>query len=129
METNLNETLEFKKYLDESDLNNLDFIKSLINKEKLIDLYISDTSFLNGKYRITITYKNIDYYLNNKKSKQITYSIASDKYKVFFNIYTQLYTIIKAKKFGDLETYDYMLKNLYYYNKANLKLIINILDF
>lgn len=129
METNLNETLEFKKYLDESDLNNLDFIKSLINREKLTDLYISDTSFLNGKYRITITYKNIDYYLNNKKSKQITYSIASDKYKVFFNIYTQIYTIIKAKKFNDLETYDYMLKNLYYYNKPNLKLIINILDF
>ena len=129
METNLNKTLEFKKYLDERDLNNLDFIKSIIDREKLIDLYISDTSFLNGKYRITITYKNIDYYLNNKKSKQITYSIASDKYKVFFNIYTQIYTIIKAKKFNDLETYDYMLKNLYYSNKANLKLIINILDF
>lgn len=129
METNLNKTPEFKKYLDESDLNNLDFIKSIINKEKLTDLYISDTSFLNGKYRITITYKNIDYYLNNKKSKQITYSIALDKYKVFFNIYTQLYTIIKAKKYGDLETYNYMLKNLYYSNKSNLKLIINILDF
>ena len=129
METNLNETLEFEKYLDERDLNNLDFIKSLIDKEKLTDLYISDTSYLNGKYRITITYKNIDYYLNNKKSKQITYSIASDKYKVFFNIYTQIYTIIKAKKYNDLETYDYMLKNLYYYNKANLKLIINILEF